>query len=118
VLLLKNHMQVGADLMEQLWVFQLFRGFGEVLHLPVEPSLQEIDLFALYILPQHIDQLQSLALLPSLARIRKRSALGYKITVRKGDCFSKRVNDFLTPGWLLVIFFTKNRSNFFFYFQL
>ncbi len=55
VLLLEDHMQVGADLMEQLRVLELPGGFTEVLHLAVESILQEVYLFAFYILPQHID---------------------------------------------------------------
>lgn len=39
VFLLEDHVQVGADLMEQLGVLELPGGFGEVLHLTVEPIL-------------------------------------------------------------------------------
>ena len=87
MLLLKDHMQVGANLMEEFGVFDLLGYFGDIIELPVESLLYKVDLLHLYVLPQDVDYLHFLGQLITLQGVQdilEQAVLREEVSVRTG----------------------------------
>ena len=80
-------MQVGANLMEEFGVFDLLGYFGDIIELPVESLLYEVDLLHLYVLPQDVDYLHFLGQLITLQGVQdilEQAVLREEVSVRTG----------------------------------
>lgn len=60
MLLLEDHMQVGADLMKQFSVFHLLGNFRDIVELPIESLFNEVNLLHFDVLSQDVDHLHFL----------------------------------------------------------